>query len=243
MAQVGTHPADVVEFVNRVNAEGDAFGYHRIDFGDGLVMDGEYDMRDYLPEYGIPSDLTGKTVLDVGTASGFFAVEFAKRGGTVTAVDIWDGDFQRMVFRAAGVDVRYEQKDLFDLDEGFGRFDLVFCGSVLLHVWDQFNALRRLRSVCAGQAIVATAVRGRGRLWPWPRSSSGGLSQFVGTRVESDAGEYWVTWIPDPHALVWMMKKAGFEPVEYQGNFHLRSAPGHHDYDTLHGVVHGFTSG
>jgi len=240
VADVKTHPAEVLEFVNRVNAEGDAFGYHRIDFGDGLVMDGEYDMREYLPQYGFPSDLTGKTVLDVGTASGFFAVEFARRGASVRAIDIWDGVFQRMVFRAAGVDVAYEQKDLFDLDESFGSFDLVFCGSVLLHVWDQFNAIRRLRSVCAGQAIVATAVR-RGRRWARWRRGGAGLAQFVGTRVEGDAGEYWVTWMPDPHALIWMMKKAGFEDVEYQGDFRLRSVPGHHDYDTPHGVVHGFT--
>ena len=235
MADTSTHPEEVVEFVRRVNSDGGT--YHRIDFGSGLVLDGEYDLRDYLPHYGFPSDLTGRTVLDVGTASGFFAVELARRGGSVTAVDIWDGTFQEMVYKAAGVDVKYVQKDLFDLDESFGRFDLVFCGSVLLHVWDQFNALRRLRSVCASQAIVATAVL-RER-W-WRRKAA--LAEFIGRRAEGDAGDYWVTWEPNRRALVEMMTTAGFEDVQYRGEFHLRSAPGHQGHDNVHGVVHGFTA-
>ena len=37
------------------------------------------------------------TVLDVGTAAGFFSVELARRGAEVTAIDLWDGSFQRMV--------------------------------------------------------------------------------------------------------------------------------------------------
>src|SRR5690242_4519523 len=122
---MGPHPPDVVEFVRTVNESVGA--YHRIDFGEGLVLEGEHDMRRHLRSYGIPDDLTGKTALDVGTAAGFFAVELARRGAEVTAIDLWDGSFQQMVFRAANVDVRYVQADLFDLDEGFGTFDLVFC--------------------------------------------------------------------------------------------------------------------
>src|SRR5262245_42577786 len=137
---MGSHPPDVVEFVRSANAGGGV--YHRIDFGDGLVLEGQHDMKQYVPYYGIPADLSGKTALDVGTAAGFFAVELARRGAEVTAIDLWDGSLQRMVFRAAGVDVRYVQFDLFDLDEGFGTFDLVFCGSVLIHIWDQFTAVR-----------------------------------------------------------------------------------------------------
>src|SRR3954468_6438676 len=151
---MGRHAPEVVEFVRSVNQAGGA--YHRIDFGGGLLMEGEHDMTRYLPHYGIAEDLSGMTVLDVGTAAGFFAVEFARRGADVTAIDLWDGSFQRMVFRAADVDVRYVQVDLFDLDETFGSFDVVFCGSVLIHTWDQFTAIRRLRAVCGGQAIIAT---------------------------------------------------------------------------------------
>src|SRR6266508_2830594 len=217
------HPPDVVEFVRSVNGSGGA--YHRIDFGDGLVMEGERDLERHLPSYGLPSDLTGMTVLDVGTASGYFAVEFARRGAEVTAIDLWDGSFQEMVFRAARVDVRYVQIDLFDLDETLGAFDLVFCGSVLMHVWDQFTALRRLRSVCADRAIVSTTITPPHRLL-----GNAPLVRFRGEReVDRTGGEYWFTWEPNPSALVAMVKKAGFEQVRYLGSF--RAA-------TTLGVVH-----
>jgi tRNA (mo5U34)-methyltransferase len=225
---MGLHPPDVVEFVRSVNESGGV--YHRIDFGDGLVMEGEHDMGRYLAYYGIPPDLSGMTVLDVGTAAGYFSVEFARRGADVTAIDLWDGSFQRMVFRAAGVDVRYVEKDLFELDESFGRFDLVFCGSVLVHIWDQFTAMRRLRSVCGGQAIIATTISRAGfRGRP--------LAAFVGGEGEGAGGrEYWTTWEPNPPALVEMAKKAGFGHVTYRGWFWLAGNP-----PVRHGVLHAWT--
>jgi SAM-dependent methyltransferase len=225
---MGPRAPEVVEFVRSVNAAGGA--YHRIDFGEGLVLEGEHDMQKYLPYYGIPADLSGKTALDVGTAAGFFAVELARRGAEVTAIDLWDGSFQRMVFRAAGVDVRYVQVDLFDLDPGFGAFDLVFCGSVLIHVWDQFTAVRRLRSVCADQTILATSITPA-------RFSRKPLSAFVGGGgVQADGSEYWTTWEPNAPALVEMAKKAGFADVHYRGWFWLAGDP-----RVRHGVLHAWT--
>ena len=40
--------------------------YHTVDLGDGVLTPGQYDHRDVLASYGIPADLAGKTVLDVG---------------------------------------------------------------------------------------------------------------------------------------------------------------------------------
>lgn len=46
--------------------------YHTIDLGNGIITKGHYDHRPYLHYYRIPEDLSGKTVLDIGAASGFF---------------------------------------------------------------------------------------------------------------------------------------------------------------------------
>jgi tRNA (mo5U34)-methyltransferase len=70
--------------------------YHTIDLGGGIVTPGYYDHRPYLGHYGLPDDLRGKRVLDVGAASGFFSFELERRGGAVTATDLrgwFDHDF------------------------------------------------------------------------------------------------------------------------------------------------------
>ncbi len=190
-------------------------------------------MREYWPFYYFPEKLDGLTVLDVGTASGFFALECARRGAAVTAIDVWDGEFQRMVFdKSSGV--RYVQKNLFEMDEGFGQFDLVICGSVLLHIWDQVAALKLLRSVCRGVTVVATGI-----MAPERGSDHFPAAELVGQKAMGGAGEYWTTWMPNGLALERMMLAAGFPQSEYKGSFRLKSKPGKHGFDTPHGVVHG----
>src|SRR5690349_11667558 len=62
--------------------------YHSIDMGDGIVTPGHYDHRPYLHYYGIPENLSGKKVIDIGAASGFFSFECERRGAQVTATDL-----------------------------------------------------------------------------------------------------------------------------------------------------------
>jgi SAM-dependent methyltransferase len=224
------HPPEVIDFVRSVNRSGKA--YHRIDFGGGLVMEGRWDMSEHLHRYELPMELAGMTVLDVGTSSGYFAVEFARRGATVTAIDLWDESFQKMVFRAARVDVSYVQMDLFDLDESFGTFDLVFCGSVLMHTWDQFTALQRLRAVCGQKAIVATAIMSPGRLARQVLRRAP-IARFVGEKGLGPGPPYWTTWALSPTALTAMAETAGFESVSYRGSFRL---------GLEHGVLHAYSA-
>jgi tRNA (mo5U34)-methyltransferase len=71
------------------------FWYHTIDLGNGLVTPGEYDFRSIVPTFPLPEDMSGMNVLDVGSATGFFAFEFERRGASVVSVDLpsleaWD---------------------------------------------------------------------------------------------------------------------------------------------------------
>jgi 2-polyprenyl-3-methyl-5-hydroxy-6-metoxy-1,4-benzoquinol methylase len=71
------------------------YWYHTVDLGDGLVTPGMYDYRQALPIYRFPDSMRGMRALDVGSATGFFAFEFERRGARVVSVDLpsldaWD---------------------------------------------------------------------------------------------------------------------------------------------------------
>jgi tRNA (mo5U34)-methyltransferase len=64
------------------------YWYHTLDLGDGLITPGLYDYRETLGSFGFPEDMAGMTVLDVGSATGFFAFEFERRGARVISVEL-----------------------------------------------------------------------------------------------------------------------------------------------------------
>ncbi len=64
------------------------FWYHSIDLGEGLVTPGIFDLRDHLAAFRFPEDMRGMTVLDVGSATGFFAFEFEQRGARVISTEV-----------------------------------------------------------------------------------------------------------------------------------------------------------
>ncbi len=70
-------------------------------------------------------DLSGKTLLDMGTGSGIIAIEAAKRGAVVTAVDINPRavDCVRSRAKEAGVHINAILSDLFQRVEG--RYDII----------------------------------------------------------------------------------------------------------------------
>jgi 2-polyprenyl-3-methyl-5-hydroxy-6-metoxy-1,4-benzoquinol methylase len=71
------------------------FWYHVVDLGNGVVTPGDYDYRSSIEAFGFPADMRGMRVLDVGSATGFFAFEFERRGADVYSVELpslldWD---------------------------------------------------------------------------------------------------------------------------------------------------------
>lgn len=71
------------------------YWYHRIDLGDGVVIEGDFDMSPHVDAFRFPNDMRGLRVLDVGRASGFFSFEFERRGAETIATELgsfldWD---------------------------------------------------------------------------------------------------------------------------------------------------------
>lgn len=65
------------------------YWYHTIDLPElGVATPGMYDFRMSLRAFKFPADMTGLTVLDVGSATGFFAFEFERRGADVLCTEL-----------------------------------------------------------------------------------------------------------------------------------------------------------
>jgi tRNA (mo5U34)-methyltransferase len=94
------HEQLVRTFQERCHAIGAAaderlFWYHTIDLGQGVITPGSFDYRENIRFYQFPERMDGLRVLDVGSATGFFAFELERRGARVTSVEIpsffqWD---------------------------------------------------------------------------------------------------------------------------------------------------------
>ena len=222
--------------------------YHTIDLGNGVSTPGIYDHRPYLEFYGIPEDLTGKKVLDIGAASGFFAFEMEKRGAEVTATELrrWeDHDFGPLYVpdtpieklqeylhrpfdlarRILGSRVKKRKISVYRLSpETVGVFDLVFCSSVLLHLRDPVEALRRIREVTRELAVIATGIHKDGDAEP--------RALFSGHK----GGDTW--WLPNRACLEAMEESAGFKRWSWYSDFRLDYRDG--SPGTWHGVIHAF---
>ncbi len=222
--------------------------YHSIDLGDSVVTNGQYDHRPYLSHYGLPVDLHGKTVLDIGAASGFFSFELERRGAQVTATELtqWqDHDFAptyqpdqtpeegyrylHQPFDVAkqilGSQAQMKWINIYDISpETVGVFDVVFCGSVLIHLTDPLKALCNIARVTREKAIVATVIQ---------QHES---ERSIATMVGHESGYCW--WIPTRACFELMAVAAGFVGIEWMSDFQLN----YRDQPTgpYHGVLHAY---
>jgi tRNA (mo5U34)-methyltransferase len=161
-----------------------AHWYHTMELAPGVVTPGRFDLRDVVQRFPWP-DVRGKRCLDVGTYDGFLAFELERRGASeVVATDVaghddWDfnprertggiaylhaeagvkGEGFRVAAAAYGSRVERRLINVYDLSpETVGRFDVVVCGSLLLHLRDPFRALAAIHSVCAGEFLSIEQV-------------------------------------------------------------------------------------
>jgi len=67
---------------------GNYYWHYTVELPHGLVTPGIYDFRATWSCFPFPEDMRGMTVLDIGSATGFFAFEFEKRGAGVISVEL-----------------------------------------------------------------------------------------------------------------------------------------------------------
>jgi tRNA (mo5U34)-methyltransferase len=145
----------------------DIHWWHSIDLGHGVVTRGGTDTRSKLPQVGMPADLTGWSVLDIGAWDGFFSFEAERRGASrVVALDggVWKVDsigkagfeFARKVLNSKVEDVELEVTEI-SVDR-LGQFDLVLFLGVLYHLPDPVGSFLKVASVAKHDIIVETHV-------------------------------------------------------------------------------------
>lgn len=158
--------------------------YHTLELPGGVITPGWFDLRDQLDKLPWP-DVKGKRCLDVATYDGFYAFELERRGAAeVVATDIgghegWDWPARARAMggkelaklageKGHGFEVarellgsRVDKRviSVYDLNPAeLGTFDVVVCGSLLLHLRDPVRALEAIRSVCTQSFLSVEAI-------------------------------------------------------------------------------------
>src|SRR5258705_605478 len=142
---------------------GSTLWYHTLELAPGVTTPGWFDLRAVVNKLPWP-DVRGKRCLDVGTYDGFLAFEMERRGAAeVVAIDLddhqqWDwparlrsiapqrlaalagpekGVGFKIAAKALGSRVERVAMSVYRLAEAdLGPFDVVVCGSLLLHLRD-----------------------------------------------------------------------------------------------------------
>jgi tRNA (mo5U34)-methyltransferase len=224
-----------------IDAEIDALGpwFHNLHLPDGTQTAPQHPLGDFpfvkwhqiAPH--VPADLTGYEVLDVGCNAGFYTFEFARRGASVTGLDI----DRRYLAQAQWAAERYGLEDRVNFHEGSvyslarsdKQYDIVLFLGVLYHLRHPLLALDIVRNVTRGLLVLQTMTC-PGRATPhtykniglderilmnspgWPRMA------FIENALENDPTNWWA---PDPACVEAMLRVAGFR---------ITGRPGHEIY-------------
>ncbi len=110
----------------------------------------------------LPSDLTGKKVLDLGCGTGYFARLLAKRGAKVIAADLSEAMLQATATRCLQMDVECELADADTLPFESNSFDFVFSSLALQWCEDLALPFYHINRVLKknGKAYVSTLLDG-----------------------------------------------------------------------------------
>jgi len=222
--------------------------YHTLELP-GHMTQGIFDLRPYVRHYGLPASLGGRRVLEVGTWDGFWAFELERRGAAeVVALDLddeaaldWPPRRRPATFpavrRGEGFElarellqskVRRVVRSVYDATPEAlgGPFDLVLCGSVLIHLRDQLLALERIAALTAPGGLFVSAEQYERPL---------DLLPFPAVRYRADREAAVVFWSPSRRAWRRMLSYAGFDRVDEVARFDMRSTQG---YSVRHAVHH-----
>jgi tRNA (mo5U34)-methyltransferase len=214
----------------RIQALGDWF--HNLDLH-GVPTAPNHFLGDYPAikwrnfAHALPTNLRGRTVLDIGCNAGFYSIEMKRRGADrVVGVDFDETYLAQARFAAevSGVEIEFRQLSVYDVAALGERFDLVLFMGVLYHLRHPLLALDLLHEHVVGDLLVfQSMLRGSPDVRPiapnypfeeqalfdeptFPRLS------FIEQRYAGDPTNWWV---PNRACAEAMLRSAGFEILDH----------------------------
>lgn len=190
--------------------------YHSIDLGNGIITPGyAKNISPYSEKMiGLPENLTGITVLDVGAWDGFYSFAAERRGASrVLATDwfVWrelrkNGkagfELARKVLNSQVEDLEIDVLDL--SPEKVGVFDLVLFLGVLYHLRHPLLALEKVAGVTGNLLILETHVDLLDCQQP-------AMAFYPGRELNDDP----TNWCgPNPAMVKAMLETVGFKKVK-----------------------------
>ena len=110
----------------------------------------------------VPTDLSGRSVLDIGCNAGFYAMEMKRRGAArVVGID-FDEDYLRQARFAAEVealDIEFRKLSVYDVGALGERFDVVLFIGVLYHLRHPLLALDLIHEHVARDLLVFQSMQ------------------------------------------------------------------------------------
>jgi tRNA (mo5U34)-methyltransferase len=174
----------------------------------------------------IPERLDGATVLDIGCNGGFYSIEMKRRGAQrVLGIDVEDRYLNQARFAAAtlGVDIEFEKRSVYTVDEIQGQFDYVLFMGVFYHLRYPLFALDRLVKKIGGKLVFQTMIRGSQNVQQWAEDypfwttdifqhPDFPATYFIEKKYSQDPTNW---WIPNSGAVEAMLRSCGLKIVAH----------------------------
>lgn len=203
--------------------------FHNLHLPDGSQTAPNHFLGDF-PEFKwkalephIPKDLRGKRVLDVGCNAGFYSFELAKRGASVTGIDL-DVHYLRQAQWAAQVygleeQVEFLQMQVYDILRLPHSFDMIWFMGVFYHLRYPLLALDMISEKLDGMLVFQTLMmpdreiksikddyqineRDEMMAKGWPKMA------FIEQKLAGDPTNWWA---PNAAGVEALLRSSGFE--------------------------------
>ena len=195
--------------------------WHQIKIGDYVTPGKNPESQDTFNNLGLPIDMSGMTVLDIGAWDGFYSFACEQRGAIVTASDkcVWQGmdlgnghkpsddgfDFAHKHLKS---NVKKLVASVEELDpDVHGKFDVVLMLGVIYHSTDPIGYLKKAMDMSNNIVCIETHVDMMNVNYPAAR-------YYIGSELNNDDTNYWG---PNALAVRGMMTDLGYKDItEFQ---------------------------